>query len=45
LVLWEENTGVPHDTTGLHPLKKWSYHGVRFSVVLHVMVEDTFQNK
>jgi hypothetical protein len=41
---------VPHDTTGMRPLKKWSYlelfyHGVRFSVDLHVMDEDMFQNK
>jgi hypothetical protein len=43
------NTAVPHDTTGLRPLKKWfyyeqSYHGVRLSVDVHVMNEDTLQN-
>jgi hypothetical protein len=43
-------TVVPHDTTGLRPFRKWlyrerSYHGICFSVDLHVMNEDTFQNK
>jgi hypothetical protein len=51
LRLWMEkafryvNRGVPHDTTGLRPLKKWSYHGERFSIDLYVMNGDTFQNK
>jgi hypothetical protein len=42
-------TGVPQDTMGLCPLKSGcivkSYHGVHFSVDLHVTNEDTFQNK
>jgi hypothetical protein len=43
-------TGVPYDTMGMHPLKKWSYceqlyHGICFFIDLHVMNEGTFQIK
>jgi hypothetical protein len=36
--------------SGLRPLikrsyREWQNHGIRFSVDLHVMNEDTFQNK